>query len=379
MSRFCLPRDIYHGKGCLEELKNLKGKKAILVVGGGSMKRQGFLDRAVGYLKEAGMEVQLFEGVEPDPSVETVMKGAEAMRAFEPDWIVSMGGGSPIDAAKAMWAFYEYPDTTFEELCTPFNFPELRQKAKFCAIPSTSGTATEVTAFSVITNYQTGVKYPLADFNITPDVAIVDPDLVAGLPVKQVAYTGMDALTHAIEGYITAGAWELSDMFHLKAIEIISNSLRGAVENTPQGREGMALGQYVAGMGFSNVGLGIVHSMAHPLGALYDTPHGVANAIILPTVMEYNAPATGEKYRNIAKAMGVDGVDGMTLDEARKAAVNAVKKLSKDVGIPENLKDIVKPEDVDFLAQSAYDDACRPGNPRETSVEEIKELYLSLM
>ena len=203
MSRFTLPRDVYHGKGCLEELKNLKGKKAILVVGGGSMKRQGFLDKAVDYLKEAGMEVELFEGVEPDPSVETVMKGAEAMRAFEPDWIVSMGGGSPIDAAKAMWAFYEYPDVTFEDLCIPFNFPELRQKAKFCAIPSTSGTATEVTAFSVITDYSTGVKYPLADFNITPDVAIVDPDLVTGLPVKQVAYTGMDALTHAIEAYVS--------------------------------------------------------------------------------------------------------------------------------------------------------------------------------
>lgn len=379
MSRFCLPRDIYHGKGCLEELKNLKGKKSILVVGGGSMKRQGFLDRAVGYLKEAGMEVQVFEGVEPDPSVETVMKGAKAMQEFEPDWIVAMGGGSPIDAAKAMWAFYEYPDTSFEDLCTPFNFPELRQKAKFAAIPSTSGTATEVTAFSVITNYQTGVKYPLADFNITPDVAIVDPDLVAGLPAKQVAYTGMDALTHAIEGYITKGAWELSDMFHLKAIEIISKSLRGAVDNTPEGREGMALGQYVAGMGFSNVGLGIVHSMAHPLGALYDTPHGVANAIILPTVMEYNAPATGEKYREIARAMGVKGVDDMSQEEYRKAAIDAVRQLSQDVGIPADLKEIVKPEDVAFLAQSAFDDACRPGNPRDTSVEEIEELYKSLL
>ena len=220
MSRFCLPRDIYHGKGCLEELKKPERKKQ-LVVGGGSMKRQGFLDRAVGYLKEAGMEVQLFEGVEPDPSVETVMKGAEAMRAFEPDWIVSMGGGSPIDAAKAMWAFYEYPDTTFEELCTPFNFPELRQKAKFCAIPSTSGTATEVTAFSVITNYQTGVKYPLADFNITPDVAIVDPDLVAGLPVKQVAYTGMDALTHAIEAYVSTLNGPFTDPLALQAIEMV--------------------------------------------------------------------------------------------------------------------------------------------------------------
>ncbi len=221
--RFTLPRDIYHGKGCLEELKNLKGKKAILVVGGGSMKRQGFLDRAVNYLKEAGMEVEVFEGVEPDPSVETVMKGAKAMQAFEPDWIVSMGGGSPIDVAKAMWAFYEYPDTTFEELCIPFNFPELRQKAKFCAIPSTSGTATEVTAFSVITNYETGVKYPLADFNITPDVAIVDPDLVAGLPAKQVAYTGMDALTHAIEAYVSTLNCPFTDPLALQAIE---NSFR---------------------------------------------------------------------------------------------------------------------------------------------------------
>lgn len=251
MSRFTLPRDIYHGKGCLEELKNLKGKKAVLVVGGGSMKKQGFLDRAVAYLKEAGMEVQLIEGVEPDPSVETVMKGAAVMREFEPDWIVSMGGGSPIDAAKAMWAFYEYPDTTFEDLCIPFNFPELRQKAKFAAIPSTSGTATEVTAFSVITNYQTGVKYPLADFNITPDVAIVDPDLVANLPAKQVAYTGMDALTHAIEGYTTKAAWEIPDMFHIEAIRLISENLRDAVENKPSGREGMALAQYIAGMGFS--------------------------------------------------------------------------------------------------------------------------------
>ena len=362
MSRFCLPRDIYHGKGCLEELKNLKGKKAILVVGGGSMKRQGFLDRAVTYLKEAGMEVQLFEGVEPDPSVETVMKGAEAMRAFEPDWIVAMGGGSPIDAAKAMWAFYEYPDVTFEDLCIPFNFPELRQKAKFAAIPSTSGTATEVTAFSVITNYQTGVKYPLADFNITPDVAIVDPDLVAGLPVKQVAYTGMDALTHAIEGYTTKGAWEMTDMFHLKAIEIISRSLRSAVANEKEGREGMALGQYIAGMGFSNVGLGIAHSMAHTLGAVYDTPHGVACAMMLPIVMEYNADCSGEKYREIACAMGVKGVDEMSADEYRKAAVDAVQKLSVDVGIPTKL-DTLKEEDLQFLAESAHADACAPGNP----------------
>ena len=257
--------------------------------------------------------------------------------------------------------------------------PTTNKCVPIIAVPTTAGTAAEVTINYVITDTEKNRKMVCVDPKDIPVVAVVDPDMMSSMPKGLTAATGMDALTHAIEGYITAGAWELSDMFHLKAIEIISRSLRGAVENTPEGREGMALGQYVAGMGFSNVGLGIVHSMAHPLGALYDTPHGVANAIILPTVMEYNAPATGEKYRNIAKAMGVEGVDEMTLDEARKAAVDAVKKLSHDVGIPENLKDIVKPEDVDFLAQSAYDDACRPGNPRETSVEEIKELYLSLM
>ena len=378
MARFTLPRDIYHGKGCLEELKNLKGKKAFLVVGGGSMKRQGFLDKAVHYLKDGGMEVEVFEGVEPDPSVETVMRGAEAMRKFEPDWIVSMGGGSPIDAAKAMWAFYEYPETTFEDLITPFSFPELRQKAKFAAIPSTSGTATEVTAFSVITNYQTGVKYPLADFNITPDVAIVDPDLVMGLPVKQVAYTGMDALTHAIEGYTTKAAWEMTDMFHLKAIEIISRSLRGAVANTKEGREGMALGQYIAGMGFSNVGLGIAHSMAHTLGAVYDTPHGVACAMMLPIVMEYNADCTGEKYREIARAMGVEGVDQMDQETYRKAAVDAVRRLSEDVGIPAKLE-ALKEEDLPFLAESAHADACAPGNPKDASIEDLTALFRKLM
>ena len=379
MQRFTLPRDLYHGKGALEALKTLEGKKAIVCVGGGSMKRNGFLDRAVNYLQEAGMEVKLFEGIEPDPSVETVMKGAAVMEEFNPDWIVAMGGGSPIDAAKAMWAFYEYPEITFEDLITPFSFPELRQKAKFAAIPSTSGTATEVTAFSVITDYNTGIKYPLADFNITPDVAIVDPELVEGLPVKQVAYTGMDALTHAIEGYTTKAAWEMTDMFHIKAIELISDSLRGAVENTPEGREGMAMGQYIAGMGFSNVGLGIVHSMAHALGAVYDTPHGVANAILLPTVMEYNADATGDKYKYIAKAMGVEGVEDMTQEEYRKAAVDAVKKLSADVGIPADLKEIVKEEDIQFLAESAYADACAPGNPKDASVEDIIGLYKSLL
>lgn len=312
MARFTLPRDLYYGKGSMEMLKTLKGKKAIVVVGGGSMKRFGFLDKAVGYLKEAGFEVRLFENVEPDPSVETVMKGAAAMREFEPDWIISMGGGSPIDAAKAMWVFYEYPETSFEEILQPFSFPELRTKAKFLAIPSTSGTATEVTAFSVITDYQKGVKYPLADFNITPDVAIVDPELAETMPAKLTAHTGMDALTHAIEGYITKGACTISDMFHLEAIRLISENLRGAVQNTEAGREGMALGQYIAGMGFSNVGLGIVHSMAHGLSALYDTPHGVACAIILPTGLEYNKSVAGERYRAVGKAMGVEGIDAMT-------------------------------------------------------------------
>ena len=379
MSRFCLPRDIYHGKGCLEELKNLKGSRAMLVVGGGSMKRQGFLDKAVDYLKEGGMEVQVFEGVEPDPSVETVMKGAEAMKAFQPDWIVAMGGGSPIDAAKAMWAFYEYPDVTFEALCTPFNFPELRQKAKFAAIPSTSGTATEVTAFSVITDYQTGVKYPLADFNITPDVAIVDPDLVAGLPVKQVAYTGMDALTHAIEAYVSTLHGPFTDPLALQAIEMVLDYLPASYNMNMDAREQMHYAQCLAGMAFSNALLGIVHSMAHPLGAVYDTPHGVANAIILPTVMAYNAEATGEKYREIARAMGVKGVDEMTQEEYRQAAIDAVKQLSADVGIPANLKDIVKAEDIPFLAQSAMDDACRPGNPKDPTLEDIIALYESLM
>lgn len=273
MGRFTLPRDIYHGKGSLEELKNLKGKKAILVVGGGSMKRQGFLDKAVNYLKEAGMEVELFEGVEPDPSVETVMKGAAAMRAFEPDWIVAMGGGSPIDAAKAMWAFYEYPDVTFEELCIPFNFPELRQKAKFAAIPSTSGTATEVTAFSVITDYAKGIKYPLADFNITPDVAIVDSELVEGLPAHQVAYTGMDALTHAIEAYVSTLNCVYTDPLAIQAIEMVFDYLPASFKGNMESRAQMHDAQCLAGMAFSNALLGIVHSMAHKTGAAFSTGH----------------------------------------------------------------------------------------------------------
>ena len=371
MSRFCLPRDIYHGKGCLEELKNLKGKKAMLVVGGGSMKRQGFLDKAVNYLKEAGMEVQVFEGVEPDPSVETVMKGAEAMRAFEPDWIVAMGGGSPIDAAKAMWAFYEYPDTSFEDLCTPFNFPELRQKAKFAAIPSTSGTATEVTAFSVITNYQTGVKYPLADFNITPDVAIVDPDLVSGLPVKQVAYTGMDALTHAIEAYVST----------LQAIEMVLDYLPASYNCNMEAREQMHYAQCLAGMAFSNALLGIVHSMAHKTGAAFSTghiPHGCANAIYLPYVIAYNAkdPVAASRYAEIARRMGLEGTSEKALINSLREKIN---EFNEKLNIPKTLKDFGINEDefkekVAHIAELAVGDACTGSNPRAIDPATMEKL-----
>ena len=379
MVRFTLPRDLYHGKGSLEALKTLEGKKAIICVGGGSMKRNGFLQKAEDYLKEAGMEVKLFEGIESDPSVETVMKGAAVMTEFEPDWIVAIGGGSPIDAAKAMWIKYEYPDTTFEDMCKVFGLPKLRKKAHFCAVSSTSGTATEVTAFSIITDYEKGIKYPIADFEITPDVAIVDPELAETMPVKLVAHTGMDAMTHAIEAYVSTANCDYTDPLALHAMEMIQANLVKSYNGDMAARDSMHNAQCLAGMAFSNALLGIVHSMAHALGAVYDTPHGVANAILLPTVMEYNAPFTGDKYKYIAKAMGVEGVENMTQEEYRKAAVDAVKKLSSDVGIPANLKEIAKEDDVQFLSESAYADACRPGNPRDTSVEEIAALYRSLM
>ena len=382
MSRFTLPRDIYYGKDSLETLKTLKGKKAVIVLGGGSMKRFGFVDKAVAYLKEAGIETKLFENVEPDPSVETVMKGAQMMREYEPDWIISMGGGSPIDAAKAMWAFYEHPDTTFEDLIVPFNFPKLRTKAHFCAIPTTSGTATEVTAFSVITDYSKGIKYPLADFEITPDVAILDPVLVASLPAKQVAYTGMDALTHAIEGYTTKGAWEMSDMLHLKAIELISKNLRDAVAEAKSGvpgsgREGMALAQYIAGMGFSNVGLGVDHSMAHTLSAHFDTPHGVACAMLLPIAMEFNKPVVTERLAKVAVAMGVDTA-GMSTDEAADAAIAAVKQLSVDVQIP-TVCEAITEDELDTLTKDAMADACFPGNPREATYDDVMGMFRQIM
>ena len=381
VNRFVLNETSYHGAGSIKEIATeVKGRgfKKAFVCSDPDLIKFGVTKKVTDVLDNADIDYEIYSEIKPNPTIENVQTGVAAFKASGADCIIAIGGGSSMDTAKAIGIIIKNPD--FADVRSLEGVvPTTNKCVPIIAVPTTAGTAAEVTINYVITDTEKNRKMVCVDPKDIPVVAVVDPDMMSSMPKGLTAATGMDALTHAIEGYITAGAWELSDMFHLKAIEIISNSLRGAVENTPEGREGMALGQYVAGMGFSNVGLGIVHSMAHPLGALYDTPHGVANAIILPTVMEYNAPATGEKYRNIAKAMGVDGVDGMTLDEARKAAVNAVKKLSKDVGIPENLKDIVKPEDVDFLAQSAYDDACRPGNPRETSVEEIKELYLSLM
>ena len=381
MGRFTLPRDVYHGKGSLAELKNLKGKKAIVVVGGGSMKRQGFLDKVVGYLKEAGMAVELFEGVEPDPSVETVMKGAEAMRNFEPDWIVAMGGGSPIDAAKAMWAFYEYPDVTFEQLCVPFGFPELRQKAKFAAIPSTSGTATEVTAFSVITDYQKGIKYPLADFNITPDVAIVDPELVEGLPKNQVACTGMDALTHAIEAYVSTLNCAFTDPLALKAIDIVDKELLKSFDGDMESREMMHYGQCLAGTAFSNALLGIVHSMAHKTGAVFSTghiTHGLANAMYLPYVIAYNAkvPEAAKRYVEIANSIGIEGRD----DECIETLKSRIRSMNDYLGIPNTLKEfgIIEEEfkeKIATIAENAVGDACTGSNPRPIDPPTMEKLF----
>lgn len=380
-NRFVLNETSYHGAGAIKEIAtevNGRGFKKAFVCSDPDLIKFGVTKKVTDVLDNAEIDYEIYSEIKPNPTIKNVQIGVKAFKNSGADCIIAIGGGSSMDTAKAIGIIIKNPD--FADVRSLEGVaPTTNKCVPIIAVPTTAGTAAEVTINYVITDTEKNRKMVCVDPKDIPVVAVVDPDMMSSMPKGLTAATGMDALTHAIEGYITAGAWELSDMFHLKAIEIISRSLRGAVENTPEGREGMALGQYVAGMGFSNVGLGIVHSMAHPLGALYDTPHGVANAIILPTVMEYNAPATGEKYRNIAKAMGVEGVDEMALDEARKAAVDAVKKLSHDVGIPEDLKDIVKPEDVDFLAQSAYDDACRPGNPRETSVEEIKELYLSLM
>ncbi len=380
-NRFILNETSYHGAGAIKEIApEAKGRafKKAFVCSDPDLIKFGVTDKVTGVLDEAGIPYEIYSDIKANPTVENVKHGVIEYEKSGADFIVAIGGGSSMDTAKAIGIISENPE--FGDVVSLEGVADTKKKSvPIFAVPTTAGTAAEVTINYVITDAAKNRKMVCVDPHDIPVVAFVDPEMMSTMPKSLTAATGMDALTHAIEGYITKGAWELSDMFHLKAIEIISRSLRGAVDNTPEGRNDMALGQYVAGMGFSNVGLGIVHSMAHPLGALYDTPHGVANAIILPTVMEYNAPATGEKYREIARAMGVKNVDSLSREEYRKAAVEAVRTLAKDVGIPENLKDIVKPEDIPFLAQSAYDDACRPGNPRDTSVEEITEHYKSLI
>ena len=380
-NRFVLNETSYHGAGAIANIPveiKARGFKKAFVCSDPDLIKFGVTAKVTDILDAEGIEYAVFSEIKPNPTIENVQAGVEAFKAAGCDCIVSIGGGSSMDTAKAVGIIItnpEFADVRSLEGVAPTKNPCVPT----IAVPTTAGTAAEVTINYVITDVQNNRKMVCVDVHDIPAVAVVDPDMMATMPKGLTAATGMDALTHAIEGYITKGAWELSDMFHLKAIEIIGRSLRGAVNGCPVGREGMALGQYVAGMGFSNVGLGIVHSMAHTLGALYDTPHGVANAIILPVVMEYNAPETGEKYRDIAKAMGVEGTDAMTIEDARQAAIDAVRALSADVGIPADLKDIVDPKDLPFLAQSAYDDACRPGNPRETSVEEITELFKKLL
>ncbi len=393
MARFTLPRDLYHGKGALENLKNLPGKRAIIVVGGGAMKRNGFLQKAEDYLKEAGMEVTLFEGVEPDPSVETVMRGAQAMIDFQPDWIVAMGGGSPIDAAKAMWIKYEYPDTTFEDMCKVFGLPTLRTKAHFCAIPSTSGTATEVTAFSIITDYEKGIKYPIADFEITPDVAIVDPELAETMPQKLVAHTGMDAMTHAIEAYVSTANCDYTDPLAIHAIEMIQDSLVDSYNGDMDARASMHNAQCLAGQAFSNALLGIVHSMAHKTGAIFQDYgahiiHGAANAMYLPKVIAFNAKdeTAKKRYGIIVDYMHLGGAND---DEKVKLLIDYLRGMNDKLNIPHCIKNYgadsypteqgFVPEEVFLerlpdIAANAILDACTGSNPRQPSQEEMEKL-----
>ena len=393
MARFTLPRDLYHGKGAMEALKTFKGKKAVICVGGGSMKRFGFLDKAEAYLKEAGMEVMVIDGIEPDPSVDTVMAGAEKMLEFQPDWIVAMGGGSPIDAAKAMWVKYEYPEITFEEMCKVFGMPQLRKKAHFCAISSTSGTATEVTAFSVITDYKKGIKYPLADFEITPDVAIVDPDLAETMPKKLVAHTGMDAMTHAIEAYVSTANCDFTDPLAIHAIEMIQKDLIPSYNGDMEARDRMHVAQCLAGQAFSNALLGIVHSMAHKTGAIFQDYgahiiHGAANAMYLPTVIAFNAkdPVAKKRYGVIADYMHLGGKDD---DEKVALLIAFLRKMNDDLNIPHCIKNYgadsypceqgfvpenVFLERVEDIAKNAILDACTGSNPRQPSQEEMVKL-----
>lgn len=381
MPRFVLNETSYHGAGAINNIVpevTRRGFKKAFVCSDPDLLKFGVTQKVTKLLDEAKFEYEIYSDIKPNPTIENVKHGVEAFKNSKADYIIAIGGGSSMDTAKAIGIIIENPE--FSDVRSLEGVaPTKKPCTPIIAVPTTAGTAAEVTINYVITDVEKNRKFVCVDTHDIPVVAVVDPDMMSSMPKGLTAATGMDALTHAIEGYITKGAWEMSDMFHLEAIRLISKNLRGAVNNTPEGREGMALGQYIAGMGFSNVGLGIVHSMAHPLGAVYNTPHGVANAIILPTVMEYNAPATGEKYREIARAMGVKGVDDMTQEEYRKAAIDAVKQLSKDVGIPANLKDIVKKEDIPFLAESAMADACRPGNPKDPTVEDIIKLYESLM
>jgi alcohol dehydrogenase class IV len=393
MQRFTLPRDLYHGKGALEALKGFEGKRAMVCVGGGSMKRFGFLDRAVSYLKEAGMEVETIEGIESDPSVETVMKGAEAMQKFQPDWIVAMGGGSPIDAAKAMWIKYEYPETTFEDMCKVFGLPKLRRKARFCAISSTSGTATEVTAFSIITDYQKGIKYPIADFEITPDVAIVDPELAETMPKKLVAHTGMDAMTHSIEAYVSTAHSDYTDPLAIFAIRMIQSDLIGSYNGDMEKRDRMHNAQCLAGMAFSNALLGIVHSMAHKTGAAFadygaHIIHGAANAMYLPKVIAFNAknPEAKKRYGEIADYMGLGGAND---DEKVKLLIAKLRGMNDELNIPQSISrygadsypaaegfvpEKVFLERLPEIAKNAIADACTGSNPRQPSQEEMEKL-----
>ncbi|MGB8452216.1 MAG: iron-containing alcohol dehydrogenase [Anaerocolumna sp.] len=378
MKRYTLPRDMYYGNGALEQLKYIKGKKAILVLGGGSMKKFGFVDKVVNYLAEAGIETLLFENVEPDPSVETVMKGSKVMQEFEPDWIIAMGGGSPIDAAKAMWVFYEYPDTTFEAIIQPFSFPALRQKARFIAIPSTSGTATEVTAFAVITDYAKGIKYPLADFNITPDIAIVDPSLAETMPPTLTAHTGMDALTHAVEAYVSTLNSPFTDPLAIKAIQMVFEYLPASYKNDKAAREQMHYAQCMAGQAFSNALLGITHSMAHKTGAAFSTghiPHGCANAIYLPYVIKFNAKNAESRYADIARSVGINGSD----PECVKALCTKIDEYNIKLNIPKTLKEFgIKEEEflnkVAAISELAISDACTGSNPRPITPPEMEKL-----
>lgn len=384
MSRFTLPRDIYHGPGSLSEIAKLKGKKAFVVTGGGSMKRFGFLGKTLEFLREAGMETHVFEGVDPDPSVETVRRGAEEMKIFCPDWIVAIGGGSPIDAAKAMWAFYEHPDISFESLCTPFSFPELRQKAHFCAIPSTSGSATEVTAFSVITDYEKGIKYPLADFNITPDVAVVDPDIAQTMPPKLAAHTGMDAFTHAVEAYVSTLHSEFTDPLALRAISLVSEYLIDSFGGERTAREKMHYAQCLAGMAFSNALLGITHSMAHKTGAAFSgghIVHGCANAMYLPKVIRFNSrtPEAKKRYADIARSLGLAGSHE---EELVSSLIGRIEEMNSQLSIPSCIKDyeggIISEEEFEeklpSVARLAVEDACTLSNPRKINAGEMEEL-----